>query len=1261
MNKAIGIVILLALVLALTLRAQTNMPARLAIVSETDDTAAAADLLTAQLSSQPNIQLLERDQITRVYREQSLSKANTDYLKLGQVLGADGLLLLEKVQEGGNQFLRVRLVAVKPGVMLEAERFDWARVDPVEWPAAFARHLKRNLAKLAVPKSAAIPLSVINLRSAASSKTAEETDRQLQLLTIERLSQQPELFVLERQKMSMLGEEKARQTDDSAFWNGSWLLEGVVDQNGYSQDTMTVDIRLAPPHGGAPVAFAVSGSRTNLPEIIDQLVAGVNRALKINATVPPLDATAEAAQFCEEARWALRWNVLPEAAAAAEAAWALGKQDLDTALLRMRAALADISAVSGGYRYVQMNRAAGFYANGMSLPRPATFATVISRQEPATNPAAITPADPKNLDRATEMLALYEQMSHTALDAERPSWSYWQDSAWSQAGIDALIVAVHARHQAETNSQAKVTLADNLAELDAAARAAALLITNVPLVQGNYYLPNAWPAERDELARRIALIARESPDNSSDGWAKMAEINVIRTDYGEPRTSAPPKQPSPALQPAGAPPTIPATLPFTANAAPSPVPGFTNSAATELFTNIITINHFLPIPLAGLPGNPISAVNITAHHWLADKLVLDFEYNTPSNTFDARGNWQQTRISTLPAIAVLDPATEHWEVVGCPPGDASARNNFYDRTVLLHGDIFNCEGGQLQKYNFQKQKWQTLAVSSGENYELFAVDDRLYAANRNQIMEITDGGSNTRLLASNRRQPPVSMLDTVDLGNPVLLAGPNHSLRVMTSDNLFTWAGNDWQVDGTVQPAQFAPGFSPDGMLFRHSAGMFGTQQSMYRLLTGTALPELCFGMKSRPGGPGLPGFSPPGDAPTDTAKPLWRLPSGYMPGNLAAALDQSNVCLLAGHSEMEKTTNADDVIHEGRVLDRDGYNAMLMCFVPGLPKPQIVSLKFDAPEGRPPLGGVTPEDRRGISGLPAAWLLFAGQHMLVASELPVGSLGGGGGGTTNYQAGVWMSPSAPLEAACARQQASQWAQLAAEAQAMPKPEEIRARVLAKYDTNHNGVIDLKEREAALEDPEFIAFALNDIDTDHSVCLEPDELAWFDANQDKRLESREQTAIETAQRLLAKRLFDQFDPDGTGLLDRHDYDALIHAGVPMRANAQFYNTYLRFESADTNHDRNVDLGELENMFQQLLEAKLRMLAMRSANFNGPPGMGGRPATTPRAQFRRDVEAYWENPQGFPQHGPYMAPSPFGPGFRPPGMPPGMGPHGGPPW
>jgi len=90
---------------------------RLAIVPETPEVGTALDVLTAEFSKNGNVHLLERAEIERVYREQGLSAANTDYLKLGQILGADGLLLLQTATEGTNQFLNARLIAVKPGVV----------------------------------------------------------------------------------------------------------------------------------------------------------------------------------------------------------------------------------------------------------------------------------------------------------------------------------------------------------------------------------------------------------------------------------------------------------------------------------------------------------------------------------------------------------------------------------------------------------------------------------------------------------------------------------------------------------------------------------------------------------------------------------------------------------------------------------------------------------------------------------------------------------------------------------------------------------------------------------------------------------------------------------------------------------------------------------------------------------------------------------------------------------------------------------------
>jgi hypothetical protein len=121
----------LAMSLAGEAGAQSNASIRLALIAETTDASAPVDVLTAEFSQNGQINLLERNEIEKVYREQALSSANQDYLKLGQVLGADGLLLIRAkrvisaspaigagfaAKQKPEFDLSVQLIAVKPGV-----------------------------------------------------------------------------------------------------------------------------------------------------------------------------------------------------------------------------------------------------------------------------------------------------------------------------------------------------------------------------------------------------------------------------------------------------------------------------------------------------------------------------------------------------------------------------------------------------------------------------------------------------------------------------------------------------------------------------------------------------------------------------------------------------------------------------------------------------------------------------------------------------------------------------------------------------------------------------------------------------------------------------------------------------------------------------------------------------------------------------------------------------------------------------------------
>jgi len=119
----LALVVISALALA---GASLGAPLRLAIIAEDPALSPASDLLTAKLSTSDQLALVERAQLEKVYREQALADNSRDYLKLGQILGADGLLILRVTTETEPQLLNVRLVAVHAGVALaQHPRPDW--------------------------------------------------------------------------------------------------------------------------------------------------------------------------------------------------------------------------------------------------------------------------------------------------------------------------------------------------------------------------------------------------------------------------------------------------------------------------------------------------------------------------------------------------------------------------------------------------------------------------------------------------------------------------------------------------------------------------------------------------------------------------------------------------------------------------------------------------------------------------------------------------------------------------------------------------------------------------------------------------------------------------------------------------------------------------------------------------------------------------------------------------------------------------------
>jgi Ca2+-binding EF-hand superfamily protein len=1504
--------ILTILFFTLRLTAQTNAPIQLALLSESDEAATAVDVLTAELSSHKDLQLLERSEIDKVYREQGLAAGSRDDLKLGRILGADGLLLLETTQSGTNQYLNVRLIAVKPGVVLMAERFSWPLPEFNGWALLVANHINPLLPKLTVLLKDAIPISVVNLRSAISSDEARETERQLKSLVIQRLSQEPRLFVLERQKMQLLTEEKDLKMDDSAFWNGSYLLEGVVDQNGYSAGTVTINARLTP-KGGEPVLLEASGSRTNFAVVINQLAAKVAEALKVNSTITEWNPADEASQYFDEAKWALRWGIQDEAQTALESAWALGMHNAGCAELRTRAYMRAID--TGGFtemdypfgstgNLTMVTNAAWNYASD----RP--WGLVLSEQAWQPN-MVITFAyankypDIKNLDLAIRALEVYQESSQIF-----PQENLKTNSAWFGLGVEDLTVASQVLlHFNFVHSSQKIA-PDKLAQLRSLARSIADWISSFPVVRDTYWSGNsnaadgevanapaphdifgcevtwgflwqekpedgvaiyrelmssaafrqihqglwfrpsltAWNSDRsinftivttpitipalaawnDEDRKRVptvwndfiqelknstnrlsqiegaasSLNAEQLREKDEEGWLtiertksdedfdqekeylnqwmsynciltsdqaerfkakqfdavefqsvfKFRDYSILQANQISPmvddlrkilatkadgapnedkqklltgialvetlqddvqrilkaaaETAAAKEKAETAKQNLAAfenqkqfltnnqpfdpqkfvplfifgfkdysktqaleiqpllaeyktkltgiwatvgsiqvgqvqanvnrilnpPPAPKPNVAMAQRTNPAPIPVVPQKIVPrvpeqppEIVTNILIVKNYLKIPKNQVAAPYIRNMQIASHRWTGGKLLIDLRYegsfmdgdfNLPYNpSTGAHG------VNYLGAIAIFDPTNDTWQLVEYPPDIESKQNDPDDgedpmvRMVnnsieLFNGDIFLSCSDRIHKYNFKTQNWQVLAFPEQQQSTLYAIDGHLYSVNNESILEITDDGQGTRILASTRRRPAAATLDSLDgFGSPILFSSSNDLLCAIIGNSIFCWDGKDWRAalpSGSAPWQQLFPESFDEGFIFRTiSSDRRQNQTDLWVLKKDLSAPEL----RLR------------NDSDNLFLRPLWMTdPQRQELPKPVFTLSESNLYFLVDH------TIGSSISGHWTAIEKDGYNARLLCFSRDWLEPYIVPLKIDFEHGQAAIGSGRdkPTDQYTLV-TDSTWIHFAGDCLYIGQSETLG---------------IWAIPIADIEASITLQKQ---ARLAAKKQEADRVRHLWEALLAKYDRNHNGVIDPDEKEQALDDPAFIESKLDEIDANHNGWLEASELVWFDANNNKILEPKEQAGIEIAQHLLAVKLMKKFDAHGDGILDRSEFNELMQA---REANSTQPMSRMWFPFQAGNNDGHIDLTELERLMNQRTRAGLRSPRIFGTMMFNQMHMDPSQPVDPRQLFKAAVEAYWQNPGSITNQLPTINRMPYGAGFVP---------------
>ncbi|MEN9572694.1 MAG: hypothetical protein RL514_549 [Verrucomicrobiota bacterium] len=402
---------------------------RLAVVPLAEGLRPLADLLMAELSTKPGFTLLERTEIDRVFREQSLDAANTSAVKLGALLNAQGLVLLETNAVAGGAVANVRFVAVGPGVLLSAATLPLPLTNAPSWSQQLVTQFTPWLGKLGVPRGAAVPVSLLGLRMATIATDGREVEEGLSLLFLHRLTREREVFALERRRLEQLSGEQELTGGLNLFWSGGAVVEGTIEQELGDRTRLSVRLQVTPA-GGKPTSFTAAGSTTNLAALADALTLKLLAELKKTPT-GSWNPQEEAITFYEEARWLNRWGQWRPALAAMESAWALGLRGTAHALLRQELLLAE-------FRFATLR-----------WPGTAEFPALL-RQPPA----------PEDLDRASRALAAY-----TSYSRGLPPTALTNNPTWLAFGAATLELAAHTLEEFYLAPEARVGRTEQLAQL----------------------------------------------------------------------------------------------------------------------------------------------------------------------------------------------------------------------------------------------------------------------------------------------------------------------------------------------------------------------------------------------------------------------------------------------------------------------------------------------------------------------------------------------------------------------------------------------------------------------------------------------------------------------------------------------------------------------------------------------------------------------------------------------------------------------------
>ena len=309
------------------------VPVRVAVISDADDKDLAA-LITAELSGNPDIALVERDDLAKVGDEAKVQQlASSEATALGKLIRADGLLFLGR--EG--DIIHARLTAVGLGYAL----FDLqiaAGVDQGETVKSISHRIGQVTPKLRLAATQAIPISILNLRFDLATPDSPKMERDLTLLLESRLASIPNDVVLERRHAWDLGfEHSLTPTPATPLLEGAYVVDGTLSIRDPKSGEIRAQLHLRPPNSTQETPLEVSGRSDDLNGLVESMVGQINKAIGSPVVSSTWQPQAEAREYLHEGIWAWEHGQQQASVEALDSAELLGETAPDLFAVRIQA------------------------------------------------------------------------------------------------------------------------------------------------------------------------------------------------------------------------------------------------------------------------------------------------------------------------------------------------------------------------------------------------------------------------------------------------------------------------------------------------------------------------------------------------------------------------------------------------------------------------------------------------------------------------------------------------------------------------------------------------------------------------------------------------------------------------------------------------------------------------------------------------------------------------------------------------------------